>query len=53
VSQENQITALAAFLKGFTPLWETVDGRDRLVFLSPSLSQLYRDLSKPVDSPGL
>jgi hypothetical protein len=53
VKDAEKIRALAAFLKGWLPLWETKGGRWRLVFLSPSLIQLYRDLSKPVDSPGI
>jgi hypothetical protein len=46
----NQIRALATFLKGFTPLWETVEGHDRLVFLAPQLIARYKDLLR---SPNL
>jgi hypothetical protein len=40
----DQIRALAAYLKDFTPLWETENGRDRLVFLSPQLIARYKKL---------
>ena len=44
IREENKIKALARILPGWLPLWETVDGRDRLVFLSPSLLAQYRAL---------
>jgi hypothetical protein len=39
-----KIDALATFLKAWLPLWETVDGRDRLVFLAPQLIARYKEL---------
>ena len=44
IREENKIKALARILPGWLPLWETVGGRDRLVFLSPSLLAQYRAL---------
>jgi hypothetical protein len=44
VSNADKVTALAMFLKDFTPLWETVEGRDRLVFLAPRLIARYKEL---------
>jgi hypothetical protein len=29
------------------PLWETVNGKDRLVFISPALLQQYKDALGP------
>ena len=45
--EENQIKTLVRILPGWLPLWETVGGRYRLVFLSPSLLALYRALLSP------
>ena len=44
MSNADKIRALQTFLKGFTPLWETVDGRDRLLFLAPQLIDRYKEL---------
>jgi len=52
IREENKIKALARILPGWLPLWETVDGRDRLVFLSPSLLAQYRALLRSARENG-
>ena len=52
IREENKIKALARILPGWLPLWETVDGRDRLVFLSPSLLAQYRALLRSARKRG-
>jgi len=48
-----KIAALQAFLgPTWLPLWETHKGHKRLVFLSPHLIQLYRDVQEPFYSSG-
>jgi len=42
--EENKTEALARYLPNWLALWETVNGRWRLVFLSPELMRLYRTL---------
>jgi hypothetical protein len=52
VSTAEQVRALAAFLPGFAPIWETdAAGRDRLVFLAPSLIARYKELSRKAGAP--
>ena len=44
IREENQIKTLVRILPGWLPLWETVGGRHRLVFLSPWLLAQYKAL---------
>jgi hypothetical protein len=44
IREENKIKTLVRILPGWLPLWETVGGCNRLVFLSPSLLAQYRAL---------
>ena len=52
IREENKIKALARILPGWLPLWETVGGRWRLVFLSPSLLAQYRALTQSARENG-
>jgi hypothetical protein len=44
--EAKKIEALCRLLPDWLPLWETVDGRDRLSFLSPELVARYRALCR-------